>query len=286
MLRALASNRKALIALIFAMIVIGGGCTGRSGTTIETPAGASGDRRDERAGDQQSAPRTQGTQSAQGTKAAIPVTLDQKVLAKYADVGGELTARLEYLDETQEQPIVFKSGKARLEFKELPTGEKGTLSLTILEGDDVRLRGETADLVLKVGGNHIDLVLSPVDDADATIDIEIGDDGDDEGTPLGDDDDDDDEGTPLGDDDDDDQGTSLVGFARDVTPVLDKYCSSCHQGSTDARVPDISRYSVAKAQIDAMLDDIRRGTMPKGNTKVKAADVEVLKAWKADGLGQ
>jgi uncharacterized membrane protein len=50
-------------------------------------------------------------------------------------------------------------------------------------------------------------------------------------------------------------------------------------------VPDISRYTVAKTNIDLMLSDVRSGRMPQGNTKkVTATEVEVLKSWKSDGL--
>ncbi len=121
---------------------------------------------------------------------AVGIVLNKQALQQYAINLDNLSYKFKYLDKELSEKITFDAGgKASLKFKDLPSETSGTVSLEVLDGATVKLRGSVDNVVLKKGENTtVALVLKLVDDAgngngngggngttDLTIDVTLDD---------------------------------------------------------------------------------------------------------------
>ena len=72
-----------------------------------------------------------------------------------------------------------------------------------------------------------------------------------------------------------------VSFASEIKPILNGNCTGCHSNYSD--------YTSTKNDVDKILNRIQRqpgstGFMPQGGQALTAAQIELIKKWKADGL--
>lgn len=79
-----------------------------------------------------------------------------------------------------------------------------------------------------------------------------------------------------------------VTFIADIKPLLVASCTPCHLpgGANPNKWDD---YATSKSKISAILDRVQRestaaGFMPRGGTKLSAANIALLNKWVADGL--
>lgn len=76
------------------------------------------------------------------------------------------------------------------------------------------------------------------------------------------------------------QECNKVVFDKDVKPVIEASCKSCHSGFSD--------YAVAKTKIDAFIKRIKStdigNRMPKNANPLSALDIKKFEDWKNDGL--
>ena len=75
--------------------------------------------------------------------------------------------------------------------------------------------------------------------------------------------------------------TTQVSFVSDIKPILNGTCTGCHSNYSD--------YTSTKNDVDKILNRIQRqpgstGFMPQGGQALTAAQIELIKKWKADGL--
>ena len=78
--------------------------------------------------------------------------------------------------------------------------------------------------------------------------------------------------------------TAQVTYTKDVKPIIDASCISCHSPGPQA----LTNYSQVKANIDNIIDRIGRpngdpGKMPQGGS-LSPSQVNIITKWKADGL--
>lgn len=81
-------------------------------------------------------------------------------------------------------------------------------------------------------------------------------------------------------------GAPAIAFARDIQPLLSKYCFSCHSGEKPKGGLDLSRFRQEadvvnfKDTWDLVLQNLRDGTMPpEGKPKPTAEETERITAW-------
>lgn len=79
-----------------------------------------------------------------------------------------------------------------------------------------------------------------------------------------------------------------VTFVADIKPLLTASCTPCHMpgGANPNKFDD---YTTVKNKISVILDRVQRestaaGFMPKGGTKLSAANIALLNKWVADGV--
>jgi len=79
-----------------------------------------------------------------------------------------------------------------------------------------------------------------------------------------------------------------VTYLADIKPLMVASCTPCHLagGSNPNKFDD---YATAKSKITTILDRVQRestaaGFMPRGGTKLSAANIALLNKWVADGL--
>ena len=75
---------------------------------------------------------------------------------------------------------------------------------------------------------------------------------------------------------------TTVSFNADIKPILNGTCTGCHSNYSD--------YNSVKTDVDKILNRIQRqpgstGFMPQGGQALSAAQIELIKKWKAEGLG-
>lgn len=66
----------------------------------------------------------------------------------------------------------------------------------------------------------------------------------------------------------------------DVSPVIKKYCASCHSGQSS---PNIATYAQLSRSIDSVIGSIQSGRMPRGAKKLTSDEKDLLVAWRAAG---
>lgn len=76
--------------------------------------------------------------------------------------------------------------------------------------------------------------------------------------------------------------TTQVSFLSDIKPILTSNCTGCHSNYND--------YASTKNDVDKILDRTQRqqgsaGFMPQGGQALSAAQVDLIKKWKAEGFG-
>lgn len=75
-----------------------------------------------------------------------------------------------------------------------------------------------------------------------------------------------------------------VTYTKDVKPIIDANCVSCHSPGAQA----LTNYSQVKTNIDNIIDRISRpngdpGKMPQGGS-LSPSQINIITKWKADGL--
>jgi hypothetical protein len=229
----------------------------------------------------------------------LPIVLDEAALKKaYANIDtSKMSYSFEYLTTKSLGAVVFKDGKAQLEFKDLKAGEKGDLSFTLLEAGVARLRGEQKDVILTKGKNQISLVLKSVGGQDSnatelTINVEVS--PSDIASPQPD------SGgggiikpdpTPKPDPKPDTGGSiipsdpSALTFSRSIKPIMMKHCAECHhQGG---HTPDLTTKAAFETQFDKILGRIEGAGQPMPplpRDRMKSPEIETLRSWKAQGF--
>lgn len=112
----------------------------------------------------------------------VGITLQKQALQQYAVNLDNLNYNFTYLDAKQSEKITFDAaGKAQLKFTNLPSDKAGTVTLEVLDGTTVKLRGSVENVTLKAGENtSVSLVLKEVDGGgggngttDLTIDVTL-----------------------------------------------------------------------------------------------------------------
>ena len=76
----------------------------------------------------------------------------------------------------------------------------------------------------------------------------------------------------------------VVTYNKDVKPIIDANCASCHSPGVQA----LSNYSQVKANIDNVINRISRANgdplkMPQGGS-LSPSQITIITKWKADGL--
>jgi hypothetical protein len=79
-----------------------------------------------------------------------------------------------------------------------------------------------------------------------------------------------------------------VTYTADIKPLLVASCTPCHL-SGGANPNKWDNYAATKSKISVILDRVQRestaaGFMPKGGSKLSAANIALLNKWVADGL--
>jgi hypothetical protein len=69
-----------------------------------------------------------------------------------------------------------------------------------------------------------------------------------------------------------------VSYARDIQPLLEKYCTTCHSPSGGQR-PYLDTYAAAKSGAANSLDDVQSGSMPTTGPAMQPAEVALFEAW-------
>jgi mono/diheme cytochrome c family protein len=98
-----------------------------------------------------------------------------------------------------------------------------------------------------------------------------------------------------------DQSTAAVSFPRQILPMFQKNCVSCHGGGNPAAGLDLTSYAsvmkgskggevislapnssglrIGSAGHSLLYQDVSIGAMPKGGERLSEADLKVLAAW-------
>ena len=85
--------------------------------------------------------------------------------------------------------------------------------------------------------------------------------------------------TPLGE---------KIIYIKDIKPIMDKNCNSCHSQSTPGAFKKFDNYSDTKINIETILDRIQKPTgvptkMPLFGT-LSPVEIQIFLKWKQDGL--
>lgn len=239
--------------------------------------------------------------------ASLPVNLDEKAIQQFVDDTTKLSYKFSYATKQSEGDIQFTAGKAKLTLADLPTGVESDLTLDIYEGAVLRLKGEIKKLTLTANMPAVDLALQAVGGgnvADLTLEVVIGSTGGSGGgtqppgnggggnnpPPSGGN-----NPPPSGGNNPPPSGGGGTGngpsFAREVKPLLDRYCAECHHGG--ARAPDLSAFpfkgatsaSEQAAVVAKILASIDAGRMPPApRDRMTQAEVDAIRAWDRGGL--
>ncbi|TAF34292.1 MAG: DUF4958 domain-containing protein [Cytophagales bacterium] len=79
--------------------------------------------------------------------------------------------------------------------------------------------------------------------------------------------------------------TTAVTFEADIKPLLVKKCASCHTtGTQGSRGQDWRKFSDTKTWVDDIIRTTANKSMPPGSDDLTAAEVDLIRKWKADGL--
>ncbi len=152
------SFRNVYMMLTCASLTLSACTRGQQNVQIE-PA-----KKPETSGQQGGSNADQG-QSVGDKSGAVGIVLNKQALQKYAINLDNLNYKFTYLDQKQENKITFDAaGKAQLKFTNLPSDTAGTVTLEVLEGTTVKLRGSVENVTLKKGENTtVALTLKEVD---------------------------------------------------------------------------------------------------------------------------
>ncbi len=77
--------------------------------------------------------------------------------------------------------------------------------------------------------------------------------------------------------------TGAVSYQKDVKPILESQCVSCH--SAGVQNPDLSTYDAAKASGSRVSATVTGGSMPPGGP-LDQASKDIIKKWQDGGFGQ
>lgn len=80
----------------------------------------------------------------------------------------------------------------------------------------------------------------------------------------------------------------LVTYNKDVKPIIDTNCISCHAAGGSASFQPWTSYNQVKNNIDNIINRINRPIgdpqkMPQGGS-LSPSQIEIITKWKADGL--
>jgi len=80
----------------------------------------------------------------------------------------------------------------------------------------------------------------------------------------------------------------LVTYNKDVKPIIDANCISCHSPGGSASFQPLTGYNQVKNNIDKIIDRINRPTgdpqkMPQGGS-LSSSQTMIITKWKTDGL--
>ena len=69
-----------------------------------------------------------------------------------------------------------------------------------------------------------------------------------------------------------------VSYARDIQPLMEKYCTTCHSPSGGQK-PYLDTYAAAKSGAANSVDDVQTGDMPLSGPAMQPAEVALFEAW-------
>lgn len=76
-----------------------------------------------------------------------------------------------------------------------------------------------------------------------------------------------------------------VSYARDVVPIMNTSCVTCHRAGNASGGVALDTYEVVKNGSDVAIDSITSGRMPIGNfPPVSDEQVKILKKWASEGF--
>jgi hypothetical protein len=84
----------------------------------------------------------------------------------------------------------------------------------------------------------------------------------------------------------------VVGYAKEIKPIMDKNCVSCHNANNKGSRYDLSDYSSVKtsASSSAFMGSIEHRSgydaMPKGGSKLNQTDLQKIYCWINNGFAQ
>lgn len=214
--------------------------------------------------------------------ASVPIELEEAKLKKHVTYTDALRYRFSYGERKVEDDIKFEAGKALITIKKLRSGITADLTLEVVEGGVVRLRGVAKNLKLEPKENRIPLTLSPIngEGGELSINIEIPVDpstnpsvdpvdpiaepGEGGGDTL--------IGEGIG------PGTGSPAFESEIRPIFARHCAECHHPGGQA--PDLTA-PPSNADVAEILIQIETKKMPPApRDGVSEQDVVKIKAWK------
>jgi hypothetical protein len=83
---------------------------------------------------------------------------------------------------------------------------------------------------------------------------------------------------------------SKVTYVRNVHPIIQANCSPCHI-PPQGRAKPLNTYAAASAEVDDMIDRVKRdptakGFMPAKHPKLPDSTIAVFEKWKESGLAE
>lgn len=81
---------------------------------------------------------------------------------------------------------------------------------------------------------------------------------------------------------------SVVTYNKDIKPIFDANCTSCHSATGSGFFQPLTNYSQVKNNIDNIINRISKPTgdplkMPQGGS-LSPTQITIITKWKADGL--
>ena len=229
----------------------------------------------------------------------LPVTLYEKMFAASNLNTQNMGWRFSYLSVQRDGSLNFTNGAAQIMIDKLPSGQAGDLKLEILEAGTVRYEGILRNQVLNAGTNNLTITLVPVGGtADVLIQINIGNGSPQNpiSTPVP-------SPTPMASPvpgptpiaaPNTTPGTTVtpgmgLTWSKDIKKIMDRACVECH--AAGGRSPNLSTWPLGTAEAtSAIIDRVIAvsgvgGTMPPApRDKISAAELDLIRKWKAEGL--
>jgi hypothetical protein len=96
------------------------------------------------------------------TTASVVTEIPEDELVKYMDANAKLEFKFTYVGTEKTGPITFADGKARMEIRDLPINQNGTMVMQLFENAVLKLEGTKDNVTLRAGVNSESLSLKVV----------------------------------------------------------------------------------------------------------------------------